>query len=186
MPELWKHWRAVRTASITSIWREQTPCADCSGGNKEKLRGVDKAYYARVRGSGGYQPGFYLRGGDRFLKLPALEPAFPQPLFRGRPFTFPLFIGDDLSQPEVRKRVPSVSLRFAASAPAGTRFPMEVNEHHYTAEADGDNWVLRLPPEAIRKGKNHINRRRTAGRQLRLENGTDFIRKGSAAPFRTR
>ena len=26
-------------------------------GNKEKLRGVDKAYYARVRGSGGYQPG---------------------------------------------------------------------------------------------------------------------------------
>lgn len=125
-------------------------------GNKEKLRGVDKAYYARVRGSGGYQPGFYLRGGDRFLKLPALEPAFPQPLFRGRPFTFPLFIGDDLSQPEVRKRVPSVSLRFAASAPAGTRFPMEVNEHHYTAEADGDNWVLRLPPEAIRKGKNHI------------------------------
>lgn len=48
---------------------------------------------------------------------------------------------------------------------------------------------LGAPPPArgdTERKKTHSNRRRTAGRQLRLENGTDFIRKGSAAPFRTR
>ncbi len=76
----------------------------CTGGiNKRGLLDVDprrtkeldKVYFALVRGSGGYQPQSWVKGGDRFYVRPRIDPGRLFKIPAGKPYVFGIEFGDE-------------------------------------------------------------------------------------------
>lgn len=55
---------------------------------------IEKAYFAFVRGSGGYRPEQWLKDGDRFYRRPRIDPTNPVVIAKGESYKFALEIGD--------------------------------------------------------------------------------------------
>ena len=91
----------------------------------ETLKFKDKLYYATYRGSGGYLPGGYLRNGEFFSNMPAVEPGNQAAVASDGSLDIPIYIGDDLQDADVMARRPAVTAQLRS--PAGCDFRLAVN-----------------------------------------------------------
>ncbi len=118
-------------------------------GKVEDLADEKKAYFATVRGSGGYAAGFYLRGGAQFGTLPRIEPGE----VAVSPVKFDISIGDDLDVPGSRAVVQAFA---QVRAPKGTVFELNANGEVFrpTPVTGG---ILRFDlGQALHQGVNHF------------------------------
>ena len=60
-----------------------------------RTKDLDKAYFALVRGSGGYLPESWVKGGGRFYVRPRIDPARPFKIPTGEPYVFGIEFGDE-------------------------------------------------------------------------------------------
>ncbi len=122
----------------------------------KRLQEHNKVYYLRVRGSGGYLPDFYLRNGDRFNNLPNLEPHEPKIITIEDPYKFSLFIGDDLSHPEVKLLNPQVTAHIAADAPENAKLYLKLNGKKFSTNRNKNIFSADIPAELLKKGDNYF------------------------------
>ena len=60
-----------------------------------RTAGLDKVYFALVRGSGGYEPRHWLKDGMSFYRRPYVDPGKLLRIPSGRPFAADIVLGDD-------------------------------------------------------------------------------------------
>ncbi len=123
----------------------------------ETLKFKDKLYYATYRGSGGYQPGGYLRNGEFLNNMPLVEPGNQAAVPSDGTLDIPIFIGDDLQDAEIQARRPFVTAQLRSTAGCG--FRLEVNGTPARLEgkptADGV-YTYDVPAATLFCGENHF------------------------------
>ena len=125
--------------------------------SQEALRCRSRLYYATYRGSGGYQPGFYLSTGEKYNNLPRIEPGNPAPIAPGGSLEIPVFIGEELQDEEAQARSPIVTVQLRS--PSHCDFRVEANgvllKQDAAATAD-DIYTYEMPAKALRFGENRF------------------------------
>ena len=79
-----------------------------------KTQGLEKFFFATERGSGGYRPRQYLRGGDRYRRLPNVDPNIPLAC-TNRTVEVPVFVAADPVREGMRVRVEALASEAAGS-----------------------------------------------------------------------
>ena len=125
-------------------------------GTLQNLACKNKVYYATVRGTGGYQPGRYLKDGESYKKLPSIEPKTPTPLSAEGSLEFDMEIGDDLSQPEAISRWQGTTAFLRTNHPE-QKLILSVNGKSFQARST-KNGILEylLNRDALLPGSNRI------------------------------
>ena len=103
----------VESFNLSTIWRSVN-------GSKllridpRKTEGLDKTYFALVRGSGGYLPEGWLKDGASHYRRPRIDPGRPLKIPTDRPFAFGMEFGDESG---AKKPKVSVKALFAGDRP---------------------------------------------------------------------
>lgn len=85
----------IESFNLSTIWRDVN-APELLKIDPRDTKGLDKVYFALVRGSGGYSPETWLKDGGRFYRRPRIDPGWrPFELQTGKPFAFKMEIGDD-------------------------------------------------------------------------------------------
>lgn len=117
----------------------------------------DKIYFVRYRGSGGYTPEHWLKGGSRHDRLPKLDPGCAResgfPAYRpGSRVSFDLMVGDDFAA--VRQK-PHVVAKVLTNLANGQALRLDVNGRLHDSCWSGDGqFHYALDPAEINKGTN--------------------------------
>jgi len=125
--------------------------------------GVDKAYFAVERGSGGYTPNSYIFNGTRFSTMPTLDPAKPHQLDPGQTYSFSVVVGDDLGSKTALERPPVATAKalvnYTAEAPGAA---LSVNGRKLAAPSFSSSnttngvFTFSVPLDALRRGANEF------------------------------
>ncbi|MGE4563542.1 MAG: hypothetical protein AB7F32_01605 [Victivallaceae bacterium] len=124
-------------------------------GDMADVANTDKRYYATERGSGGYEPAYYLAEGYTYSKLPLIDPAYPRPLAPGAPLKFRIVVGDDLEAAAKRGKETAVTAKIRSEDAGGAKFTFAVNGKEFPESSrDGEVVIFKLDPAVIRPGSN--------------------------------
>ena len=120
----------------------------------------DKTYFVRYRGSGGYTPERWLKGGSRHDRLPKIDPASAHesdfPTYRpGSRVSFDLMVGDDFAAVRQKPRVIAKVLTNLANGQA-PRLDVNGRLHDSCWSGDGQ-FHYALDPAEINKGTNRFS-----------------------------
>jgi hypothetical protein len=120
--------------------------------------GLNKIYFARFRGMGGYRPTHWLKDGDRFDNLPNIDPALPKNEMRiynpGERFAFRITVGDDLASVNPP---PKVTVKALTNLKADDEIGLSVNGQKLDAGTCKDGlFTCKAPAGAVRKGRNEF------------------------------
>ena len=121
----------------------------------ESLKFQDKLYYATYRGSGGFLPGGYLRNGEFYGHLPAVEPGNQAAVAANGSLNIPIYIGDELQDANVMARQPTVTAQLRS--PAGCDFRLAVNGAEVPLLRKGPEegvYTYDIPSKLVRCGDN--------------------------------
>ena len=123
----------------------------------ETLKLKDKLYYATYRGSGGYQAGGYLRNGECYSNMLAIEPGSPASVPADGALTVPLYIGDDLQAADVMARRPKVTAQLRSKAGCGFRLAVNGVDVPQEGEPSADGvYTYDVPPALVKCGENRF------------------------------
>lgn len=122
----------------------------------EKLRKMEKVYYARVLGSNGSLACSYLRNGDDYLKLPTLEPEYPEIISPDRSYEFDMFIADDINTPEMQAKKAIFTAVIGINAPVDAALALHVNGVPCQLKREGRVCSGEIPAGTVKKGNNHF------------------------------
>ena len=84
----------IESFNLSTIWRDVN-APELLKIDPRNTKGLDKVYFALVRGSGGYTPERWLKNGGRFYCRPRIDPGRPIVLKTNTTFAFKMEIGDD-------------------------------------------------------------------------------------------
>ncbi|MBR4221981.1 MAG: hypothetical protein IKR81_12535, partial [Victivallales bacterium] len=150
---------AARRAGADGIYLfncEGRRLATCGNGSMEALAFKNKVYYATARGSGGYQPGRYLRDGAGYRNMIAIEPKEAAMLNADGVLEFDMEIGDDLSNEQVAARCLAVTAQMRPNQPQ-LDYTLTVNgRNYYSSSISDDVLEFELDKVALRPGLNHF------------------------------
>lgn len=109
-----------------------------------RTEGMDKTYFALVRGTGGYRPGSWLRDGDRFYRRPRIDPGRRFAIPTGEAYVFGMELGDDPSgggRATVRALFESAGSAIRTLAVNGREIaPASVRDGLHVYELPADCW----------------------------------------------
>lgn len=113
-----------------------------------KDESIGKVYFATERGSGGYSPEHWLKGGMRFCRLPQIDPGEPRGMRAGESYSFEMFFGDDFAT--ARKVEVEVLTNIRAGKLVVSANGMRLQERGVT---DG-RFVYAVSPLTLHRGRN--------------------------------
>ncbi len=121
--------------------------------------GENKLYFARERGTGGYTPEHWLKGGKVFDNMPQIDPAVSPKDMRkfnaGAKCGFTVFVGDDFSAAKMK---PRVSAKILTNLTGGDSLVFGFNGKVFEPESFKDGlFVYDLPADAVVRGVNAID-----------------------------
>ena len=121
--------------------------------------GENKLYFARERGTGGYEPGHWLKGGKDFDNMPQIDPAASPKDVRkfkaGEKYAFTVFVGDDFTAAKMK---PRVSAKVLTNLTEGDSFAFGLNGKVFKPASFKDGlFVYDLPANDVVKGGNAID-----------------------------
>lgn len=123
-------------------WREM--------GDPAALKGLDKIYFASVRGVGSVAGGAYPHG--HFISIPSLNPGAPIDLAAGERTVLKIMTGDESAA--AGRKEPEIILEVEID-PARGRAPVVIlNGHRLSAAGQGARLRHRVPPALVRPGTN--------------------------------
>ncbi|MGC9319088.1 MAG: hypothetical protein ACP5KN_13730 [Armatimonadota bacterium] len=127
-------------------------------GEPEVLAGLDKTYFATVRGGEGPSygnPDYWVANGSQWRNLPILTPEHPISLSAGASRMIPLYIGDDLSAARDRGLRPEAVCHVAAIGAADVR--VRLNGRQLRQRSVEEQWLhFPLPEGLLRPGENRF------------------------------
>ena len=114
----------------------------------DRVAGLDKTYFAVERGSGGYRPQAYLRNGDRFDRMPKLDPGVPHAVGPAEPYAFRIAMGDE-------RGAKSAVAELLTNIADDRDVRLSVNGREYGPAIVRDGlFTFRLDPSVLRRGLN--------------------------------
>ncbi len=122
--------------------------------SEKALGAKDKVYYATERGTGGYTPSGYVKGGEKLNNMPKLDPGTPMVLPPNTPYEFSMLIGDKLESADVRARQPQITAMLRTNHPE-IPFALRVNGKTYSAAETKDDVIFyHIAAEELKYGMN--------------------------------
>ncbi len=126
-----------------------------SMGSTDTLKGLDKVYFASVRGLGGAAGGTLPH--RPFTNIPTLNPRHPLKLSPGKPTELDFPVGEDFSSTD---QTPELQLvfRFAKTDP-GAALQITLNGHLLEAATVGEDGLrsYSIQPTQLKAGSNHLS-----------------------------
>ena len=117
------------------------------------LVGLSKLYFATDRGSGGYRPTSWLVDGDRFNRMPTLDPCRPHELKPNEAYAFEMMLGEDFEAAAAKGLKALVEV--LALPDAATSVRVSLNGHPLTlTKKEGDVLNFKVNPDSVKKGLN--------------------------------
>ncbi len=124
-------------------------------GDVEDVENMTRFYFATERGSGGYEPSYYLAEGYRYEKMSIFDPGYPRRIIPSAPVNFSIMIGEDLAGDQNGKLKTTAQLRSPDAGKA--EFTLTVNGHPLTGTPSGEIVKFKIPNRMLRPGKNDFS-----------------------------
>ena len=138
----------VELFNLDDVWAKSGPIVNT---DPRQTDGFDKLYFAVDRGTGGYEPGRFVKGGMKYWKLPKVIPSELYRIAAGRPERFRISMGEK----------PTAKVRATALALVGTKTQLpavlKINGQaaRLTAFSDG-LYTFELPAGSWKLGPNEF------------------------------
>ncbi len=120
-----------------------------------QLAGTDKLYFAVERGSGGYRPSSWLVDGDRFDRMPKVDPGYPVKLTAGETFPIEMMLGDDFAAAKALGKEPKVVVLALVGDPAAVSVTL-AGKQLQSAGVEKGALAFAVDPAAIKCGLNQL------------------------------
>lgn len=139
-----------------------TPLATYASVDPNATEGYAKNYFAVERGSGGYEPNYYVFYGSRFSTMPDLDPQRPHLMHPATVYGFDVVVGDDFSSPVAKERPPRATAELMINLAEKADFRLRVNDvtlgTPVFTPGKKDNGVLayQVPTELLKRGPNRF------------------------------
>ena len=145
-------------------------------GEPERLRKLDKVYYATIRNR---DPNSYLADGRGFLNVPVLTPQNGLCIPVGQTRSVDLAVGDESAGESLTDA--DVTLHLQTSGAAG--FEVQFNGTPLAAPAQSGVWTqYRVPPALLQAGHNQVALTAVPGKESELQDGWNVIYQGRELP----
>ena len=125
--------------------------------------GLPKRYFAVERGTGGDWPSLYLFKGERYLRMPTLDPGKPHEMEPGSSYSFELVVGDDFASPVAKARPPTARAEVLTNRTEPADAELTVNGVRLGKPAfrPGDRkengiFAFDVPVSALKRGVNEV------------------------------